>query len=594
MKQGELHLMIIWERARYKQEEIIADISSKFQILEKIEILWASDKVSSNFTRFYGVKLPDKSVKEKECGKGAFLLLLLWDSNPIYQERKTSHGIELTNTKMFDSKMLYRSWTGGGHKIHGTTSVQETNHDLTLLIGKNYEDYVNNIDFSQCKESHMQRDLEGCYGWDSLQQFFYVLNNTINYVILRGEEEFDAPNANVEHGDIDFLVDGYQNFIYLSNSNQTWDFPMRPRSEIVINGNKYILDLWESSLPYHSISWHETMLRNRIKDGDYYKLDSDNKFYSTIYHCLYNKCKIANDYDRYLRQELQGRNIVGLCEGFDNQDFDIKLYYILINFMKTNGYEFTTVSQDKHYFSNERIADLAEGLNNIKAVKEFENIHPTNILDYTSSGYLYYTAIRHHKKVFIKYGGIGESAKNEYEMGIRLYNNCSDHFLRPELLFDNSNKPILLFDYIEGTPLEQYITKDKTENISKQLNEIIKELTAAGVMHRDIRPSNFIVIDDNIVLIDFQYAIDINNPQELSFVTQNYKMACDMGDKFRSSKIGWNDVDSYILMCNALGVNVHEIDGGKTYYMPAKFILKYYYQYIRLRSHRLLNKILKS
>ena len=44
---------------------------------------------------------------------------------------------------MFDSKFMYREWTGGGHKIHCTNSIDETNHDLTLLLDKNAEDYLN-------------------------------------------------------------------------------------------------------------------------------------------------------------------------------------------------------------------------------------------------------------------------------------------------------------------------------------------------------------------------------------------------------------------------------------------------------------------
>ena len=38
-------------------------------------------------------------------------------------------------------KEKFRDLTGGGHKIHSTNSPLETNHDLTLLLGINYNDY---------------------------------------------------------------------------------------------------------------------------------------------------------------------------------------------------------------------------------------------------------------------------------------------------------------------------------------------------------------------------------------------------------------------------------------------------------------------
>ena len=158
---SELHLILLWENARYKQQEILEDIKKNLEIVNVYDITWDKDRVSDNFTRFYGVKLPNRSGKIKECGAGSFLLAVVKDNNPIYEYVDTSRGFEEVNINIFKLKQKYRSWTRGGHKIHTTNSVPETNHDITLLLGLNYEDYSqkygNNL--WDGKIQKLQRDL---------------------------------------------------------------------------------------------------------------------------------------------------------------------------------------------------------------------------------------------------------------------------------------------------------------------------------------------------------------------------------------------------------------------------------------------------
>jgi hypothetical protein len=71
----ELHLLVLWNKARVYEKEIIADLEKNVSIVEKIEVEWSKNKVAENFTRFYGVKLDDTSCKVKECGDGKFLLV---------------------------------------------------------------------------------------------------------------------------------------------------------------------------------------------------------------------------------------------------------------------------------------------------------------------------------------------------------------------------------------------------------------------------------------------------------------------------------------------------------------------------------------
>ena len=141
----ELHLIIIWENGRFKEKEIINSISEKFELVEKYKVNWNKNLFGKNLTTFYGTNLPPKSEKEKHVGKGEFLLVTFYDYEPKYDYVKTSRGLERVNVNIFSCKEKFRALTGGGHKIHSTNSPIETNHDLTLLLGINYNDYEKSL-----------------------------------------------------------------------------------------------------------------------------------------------------------------------------------------------------------------------------------------------------------------------------------------------------------------------------------------------------------------------------------------------------------------------------------------------------------------
>ena len=133
--------MIIWQNARYKEKEIIASLSKKFTILEKYEIEWNKSLFEKNLSNFYGTKLPKNSKKEIHCGNGKFLLITFYDNYPKYSLVETGRGTEEVNLNVFLIKEKFRNMTGGGHKVHTTNTIAETNHDLVMLFGINYSDY---------------------------------------------------------------------------------------------------------------------------------------------------------------------------------------------------------------------------------------------------------------------------------------------------------------------------------------------------------------------------------------------------------------------------------------------------------------------
>ena len=59
-----------------KKDIILEDLKNEYTIREVFEIKWKAAEFMKNLKRFYGNKLPNASLKAKECGKGSFLLVL--------------------------------------------------------------------------------------------------------------------------------------------------------------------------------------------------------------------------------------------------------------------------------------------------------------------------------------------------------------------------------------------------------------------------------------------------------------------------------------------------------------------------------------
>lgn len=331
---GELHLMIIWERGRYEQEKIIADLLTKLAVVDCYEVEWSSDLVASNFTRFYGVNLPDGSFKEEECGRGKFLLLLLKDQSPLYETRATSRGDELVNSKLFDAKTLYRSWTGGGHKIHATNTPQETNHDLTLLLGVSYDDYLKNAPTEwdgQIKA--IKRDLLGACGWNALDEFFYALNNTLKYVTLRNFEYLPDSYKSEEHGDIDLLVENFDNARYVANAKKVFEEPHRVHCECRIGGEPVRFDFRHVGDNYYCEQWERDILANRVFDRGFYVPSKEDYKYSLLYHAIVQKPKLSAEYKKKL-----------------SEFFELIHINVLENFMDARGYNFVEPEDASVYY----------------------------------------------------------------------------------------------------------------------------------------------------------------------------------------------------------------------------------------------------
>lgn len=299
----EIHLFIIWENARYKEDELINVINRRFTILQKRYITWSSENFSSNLSRFYGTKLPDRSAKEQHIGKGEFLLIIVQDDDPKYTSRHTSKGIRIVNINMFDTKQKLREMTGGGHKIHGTDSVTETNHDLTLLIGKNVCDYLNTYQKNMKDIYNENRDLFGCHGWKSVEDIFYVLNNCTEYAVMRNHESLPKEIYVTDHNDIDILCQNKDDCVYALNAKAVFNEKYRVHYfTSLYNGKKIYFDVRYIGDNYYCLQLEIDMLNTKeLSEKGFYVLNDEYYYYTLLYHAFIQKPEMKEDYLKRLQ-----------------------------------------------------------------------------------------------------------------------------------------------------------------------------------------------------------------------------------------------------------------------------------------------------
>lgn len=297
----DLHLFILWEHARTHEAEILADLEASFVVRDSWEIAWSPEEFAHNLTRFYGTLLPAGSGKEEHVGTGAFRLVIVEDPSPAYGFVSTTNGVLLANTNVFAAKGRYRAITGGGHKVHATNSPREFEHDHTLIFGCNTEDYLAGSRPSFAPDvstSPVSIDVTGAKGWASLHHLFYVLNATIDYVVMRNFDVLPDSFYSGVHGDIDLLVADLDTAVMIANV--TFVYPEEEKRVHVrgtVAGEEVLFDFRHVGDDYYDRAWQQDILSTSSLHNDLVRVPEPvHHFYTLLYHALIHKRAIAEDY----------------------------------------------------------------------------------------------------------------------------------------------------------------------------------------------------------------------------------------------------------------------------------------------------------
>jgi len=132
---SELHLFVLWEKARFAEKRILADMARELEIVCTRELRFEDEPMRS-YRRFYGPSLPDARRKVRSCGGGAFLLVVVRDRAPAYGACMVDgFAYRDVDVRLVTLKGRYRNWAGRRHRVHGTTTRAEFARDVLMLTG---------------------------------------------------------------------------------------------------------------------------------------------------------------------------------------------------------------------------------------------------------------------------------------------------------------------------------------------------------------------------------------------------------------------------------------------------------------------------
>ena len=125
---------------------------------------------AQNLSRFYGKKIPAGCKKEKECGTGAFTLIVGYDNNPN-MVKDSHHPEQKSNYNAIRDKNLYRQWTGGGYLVHASDNSAEAAENLLFMLGMSQREIEKNYSARPAGEKiTLTQSMIGANGWSSIDE----------------------------------------------------------------------------------------------------------------------------------------------------------------------------------------------------------------------------------------------------------------------------------------------------------------------------------------------------------------------------------------------------------------------------------------
>ena len=424
---------------------------------------------------------------------------------------------------------------------------------MTLLLGKNAADYLASIkapwDGSIVK---MDQDLIGANGWNSLEEVFYALNNTVNYVVLRNFEGLPHRYDPRVHKDIDFLTDDREQLRLILNQPASL-FRTPVQVKFNIGDQQIVWDVRHVGDDYYCQQWEQDMLQDRVLCSEnVYVLNNEHYFYSLVNHALLHKKAIPEDY--YVKTEhlVNSLSLDQPCEPFPHV-FD---YYfdLLGEYMRRKNYVFCSphASWCNHIIMNlHPIADKLEKRFGLKRVKP---IHVISRTGFTHDRIrTFFQAWLNGRRIFIKHFGgcqryrrTSKTPKMEFLLSNQSYRTNANNF--QEVLFYSEAKHYrcIAFDFLEGETIGSKIKSVEFSALEKadvilQLKYIAKTLIETGIVHDDMHLGNFIIAKDGkLKLIDFGTAVD-SKRHEKSYASSNNPVQLFL---FLANKIAGQDHSS--------------------------------------------------
>lgn len=183
--------------------------------------------------------------------------------------------------------------------------------------------------------------------WESARSVFEELNGKFTYLVIRNHEGFYDSILLDSHADIDILCEkkDRKGIIKLLDASPRLQRKDSIHYKIRVSSEYVPIDIRVVGDGYYDKKWESQMLRNREYDSrGFYHMNTDDYFWSLLYHALYHKGKLSAEY----RSRL---------ESFKSELFPVNdkmLELKLGDFMKKHDYYYT-IAKDRYlwyHFTN--------------------------------------------------------------------------------------------------------------------------------------------------------------------------------------------------------------------------------------------------
>lgn len=202
--------------------------------------------------------------------------------------------------------------------------------------------------------------------------------------------------------------------------------------------------------------------------------------------------------------------------------------------------------------------DLETIINEVEATGFVKNIQPVAIADTCSGCRFFIGELSHNgEKCFLKHypSFFTPSAKTEKNYTLQLAQLLEKENV-PTLaaipiyheLSLSDKSIILVMKYVDGVPLstlireKQKLSDKQTQLVRTAIFDLANVLTKADFVHRDICPKNLMLVEQKLVLFDFQTATKSDGPQFHNPPIRLIRSNFGIGAGYTPKRGTWNDI----------------------------------------------------
>jgi len=284
-------------------------------------------------------------------------VVIVEDPNAIYDYRDNMRGTtENVNINIYDAKKRYRKLIKSKDKVHSSVNLAETRHNLAILLNTSLKDFLQNVRHDGAVE-YLISTPPSEKGWESLSQLFYILNETVPYVVMRNFESLLDPKQDIAQGDIDIMVSSRDLFAAVTGARKTTSKPYHFAYLLKVGNSVVKLDLREPGDGYYDPALAKDMIANgRIIDGYIRVPSSEDLFYSLLYHALIHKPEVPSKYYPFFEEHAASVGINDYATRFA-QEGDVYLKGLVAEWLTRKGYSYCQHLGSKAGFNTKNIAD---------------------------------------------------------------------------------------------------------------------------------------------------------------------------------------------------------------------------------------------